>query len=252
MIPAVARKATAAVVTSPTGDVAEFKGLKRALFFIAINGAGMRTYLSECIASFFLVFCGTGAVIVNEVSGGAVTNTGIAASFGLIVMAMILAVGDISGAHMNPAVTVAFALQKTFPSRKILPYILSQLCGALTASGILHFIFPTSSTLGATLPSGSATQSFLLEIFLSLVLMLTILHVSAKGREKGPVAALTVGGVVFLEALFAGPICGASMNPARSLAPALVSGTYRAWWIYISAPFFGMMLAAWLYKPIKK
>lgn len=195
------------------------------------------------IGAFALVFAGTGAIVVDSVSGGAVSHVGVSLVFGLIVMAMIAVIGDVSGAHMNPAVTFAFAVAGRFPWRKVVPYIAAQSVGAIAASLLLLALFSGHPTLGATLPSGSAGQSFALEVALTWMLMLTILAVSDGARERGMSAALVIGAVVALAALFAGPISGASMNPARSLAPALVSGAMQNLWIYLSAPVLGALLA---------
>jgi aquaporin Z len=195
------------------------------------------------IGTFALVFAGTGAIVINEASGGAVTHVGIALTFGLIVLAMIYTVGDISGAHFNPAVTIGFWAAHRLPSREVLPYIGSQLAGAWLASGLLRFLFPENKLLGATLPAGSDLQSFILETVLTFFLMLTILNVSTGAKEKGITAGIAVGAVIALEAMFAGPICGASMNPARSLAPALVSRHFEHLWIYLAAPPLGACAA---------
>lgn len=211
----------------------------------------MKKYISEFIATYGLVFCGTGAIVINEVSGGAVTHLGIAITFGLIVMAMIYTFGERSGAHMNPAVTISFALYKVFPKRLVLPYLISQTLGALAASGTLKLLFPTSIYLGATLPAGNSLQSFTLECILSFFLMLTILSVAEGGKEKGMLAGIAIGAVVLLEALFAGPISGASMNPVRSLGPAVVSNSFQHLWIYIFAPIAGMMAASFTHYSIK-
>jgi aquaporin Z len=203
----------------------------------------MKKWCAEMIGTFALVFAGTGAIVINEASGGAVTHVGIALTFGLIVLAMIYTVGDISGAHLNPAVTIGFWAARRLPSRDVLPYIGSQLTGALLASGLLRILFPENQLLGATLPTGSDMQSFILEIVLTFFLMLTILNVSTGAKEKGITAGIAVGAVIALEAMFAGPICGASMNPARSLAPALVSGHFEHLWIYLTAPPIGACAA---------
>lgn len=192
-----------------------------------------------------LVFAGTGAIIINDVSGGAITHLGIALTFGLIVLAVIYTYGDVSGAHINPAVTIAFWAAGRFPARRVPPYIAAQCAGGITASLALKSIFPDHPTLGATLPSGAPLQSFVLELLLSWWLMTVILAVAHGAKEKGVVAGIIIGAVVLLEALFAGPICGASMNPARSLAPALLSWNLADLWIYLSAPVLGMALAVW-------
>lgn len=211
----------------------------------------MRKYLAEIIGTFALVFCGTGAIIINQESGGAVTNVGIGITFGLIVASMIYTVGDISGAHLNPAVTLSFWVAKEFPAKEILPYIGSQAAGAFLASGILKFLFPANDVLGSTLPAGSEMQSFILEIILTFLLMFVILHVAKGSKEQGMFAGLAIGFVVLLEATFAGPICGASMNPIRSFAPAVVSGHLEHLWIYLSAPVIGAILAVFAWHGLK-
>lgn len=203
----------------------------------------MRKYLAEVIGTFALVFCGTGAIVINQESGGAITHVGIAITFGAIVAAMIYSIGDISGAHLNPAVTISFWVAKAFPAKDILPYILSQAIGAFIASFTLHYLFPLNVTLGSTLPAGSAMQSFILELILTFILMFVIIHVAKGSKEQGLFAGLAIGSVVLLEAMFAGPICGASMNPIRSLAPAIVSGHIEFLWVYLTAPFLGAVLA---------
>lgn len=202
-----------------------------------------KIYLAEGIGTFALVFCGTGAIIINDLSGGAVTHPGVAGTFGLIVMAMIYTFGDLSGAHINPAVTLAFAYANKFPWKKVPGYILSQLIGALLASALLWLLFPDHPTLGATLPGLAIWKVFLLELILTYFLMLVIIHVATGSKEIGSMAAVAIGGVVLLEALFAGPVTGASMNPARSFAPALLSGNMSDLWIYSLAPIGGAILA---------
>jgi aquaporin NIP len=198
-----------------------------------------RSLAAEALGTFALVFAGTGAIIINDVSGGAVSHVGIALTFGLVVLAMIHALGDVSGCHLNPAVTLGFFIARRFPGRSVLPYIACQLLGALLASGVLRLLFPKHMTLGATLPAGSDLQSFVIEFILSLLLMFVILSVSAGSRERGILAGVAVGSVIALEALFAGPISGASMNPARSAAPALVAWQWASLWVYLTAPVLG-------------
>ncbi len=208
----------------------------------------MKKYIAELIGTFALVFCGTGAIVIDQQSNGAVTHVGIAITFGFIVMAMIYALGDISGAHMNPAVTIAFTIAKRFQSKQVLPYIISQLAGAFLASIILHFLFPTNETLGTTLPAGTEIQSFILEFILTFFLMLVIINVATGSKEQGMFAGLAIGSTVLLEAMFAGPVCGASMNPARSISPAIVSGHTEYLWIYIAAPILGAAFAIPVFK----
>ena len=203
----------------------------------------MRRLLAESLGTFAMVFAGTGAIIINHETHGVITHTGIALTFGLVVLAMIYCFGDISGAHLNPAVTIAFAAGGRFPWSDVLGYLGAQLFGAFLASGLLRFLFPANSMLGATLPAGTAGQSFVFEIILTFILMLVILSVSTGAKEKGVTAGIAIGAVVALEAMFAGPICGASMNPARSLSPAIVSGHCQHLWIYLSAPILGALLA---------
>lgn len=203
--------------------------------------ASVKKYAAEAIGTFCLVFAGTGAIVINDVSGGAITHPGIALTFGLVVMAMIYAVGDVSGAHINPAVTFAFWLAKRLPTAMVLPYIASQLVGAFAASGLMRLLFE-HGTLGATHPAGPMMQSFVLELVLTAILMFVILGVAIGPKEKGLLAGVAIGGVIAFEAMFAGPICGASMNPARSIAPAVLSGAIGDLWIYITAPMIGAAL----------
>ena len=198
--------------------------------------------LAEFIGTFVLVFAGTGAIVTNEVSGGAVTHVGIALTFGLVVLAMIYTVGEVSGAHLNPAVTLGFWFSGRLEKRAVLPYIASQCVGAVGGCLMLLFLFRRTANLGATVPAGSAMQSFVLEVLLTAILMLVILSVSIGAKEKGITAGIVVGSVIALEALFAGPISGASMNPARSLGPALVAGKLADLWIYLIAPPLGASL----------
>jgi aquaporin NIP len=199
----------------------------------------MKKYLAEIIGTFALVFFGTGAIIVNQESIGAISHFGVAAVFGLIVMVIIYTFGNISGAHFNPAVTIAFTIAKKFPLKEIIPYIVSQFTGAISASFLLKFLFPFNILLGSTIPSGEGYQSFILEFILTFFLMLVILNVAKGSKEQGMLAGIIIGATVLLEALFAGPICGASMNPIRSLAPALVSGHTESLYIYLIATTTG-------------
>lgn len=202
----------------------------------------MKKYLAELIATFALVFCGTGAIVIQQESG-LVTHVGVAITFGFIVMAMIYSFADLSGAHMNPAVSIALAVAKRFDWKQVAPYAVSQALGAFSASFLLSFLFPESQFLGSTVPAGSALQSLILEIVLTFILMLVVLRVSESELNGKYIAGAVIGGVVLLEAMFAGPISGASMNPIRSIAPAVVSMQLNHLWIYIIAPITGAILA---------
>jgi MIP family channel proteins len=201
----------------------------------------MRALGAELFGTFCLVFAGTGAVIVNDTHGGAVTHVGISLTFGLVVLAMIYTVGDVSGCHLNPAVTAGFAVTRRFAWARVGPYLLAQCAGAGLASGSLRLMFPDHQTLGATLPTGTAAQSWAMEFVLTLMLMVVVLSVATGAKEKGLLAGVAVGAVIAMEALFGGPVLGASMNPARSLAPAVVSGRLDHLWVYLTAPIAGAL-----------
>ena len=211
----------------------------------------LRKSIAELIGTFALVFCGTGAIIIDQQTNGGITHAGIAVTFGLIVMAMIYAFGNISGAHLNPAVTVAFTFAKKFPVKEMTPYIAAQLAGALLASFTLRMLFPENILLGTTLPSGSLMQSFVMELILTFFLMLVILNVAHGSKEQGMFAGIAIGGIVMLEAMFAGPVSGAAMNPARSIGPAIVSGNIQHLWMYIVAPVSGAVLATGVWNYLK-
>ena len=188
---------------------------------------------------------------INEVTGGDVTHVGIGITWGLIVMAMIYAFGEISGAHFNPAVSIAFAYAKKFSWKEVPKYIFFQIAGAFAASLLLMWLFPKSELLGATIPSVDVWRAFVLELILTFFLMVVIINVSTGSKETGMMAGIAIGGVVLLEALFAGPITNASMNPARSLAPNIVSGNIEGLWLYILAPITGALLAVVSCKFVK-
>ncbi len=210
----------------------------------------LRKYLAELIGTYALIFCGTGAIVINEQTQ-ALGHGGIAMTFGLIVMALIYAFGETSGAHFNPAVTLGFVAARRFPIARAFPYIAAQVLGGVFASLTLHLLFPNDAMLGATIPSGSVWQSFFLEVILTWLLMLVILQVSQGSKETGLMAGIAIGATVGLEAMFAGPICGASMNPVRSLAPALVSGQLAQVWIYLTAPIAGSLLGTTTWQLIR-
>ena len=212
----------------------------------------MKRYISEFIGTFAMIFCGTCAMTINEVTSGDVTHVGIAITLGLIVMAMIYAFGETSGAHFNPAVSIAFAYDKKFSWREVPKYILAQVLGAFAASLLLWFLFPSSEILGATIPTVDVWRAFVLEFLLTFFLMVVIINVSTGSKEIGAVAGIAIGAVVLLEAMFAGPITNASMNPARSIAPAFVSGNLQHLWMYIIAPILGALLAVVSCKMVKE
>ncbi|CAA0223419.1 Major intrinsic protein; aquaporin [Tenacibaculum maritimum] len=211
----------------------------------------MKKYFAEFIGTFILIFCGTGAMTINEVTGGEVTHVGIGLTWGFAVMAMIYAFGEVSGAHLNPAVSIAFAYAKKFSWKEVPKYIVAQLLGAILASVVLWLLFPKSEYLGATIPSMESWRAFILEFLLSFFLMLTIINVSTGSREVGTMAGIAIGGMVLLEAIFAGPMTKASMNPARSIAPGLISGHLEHLWLYILAPVLGALLAVISCKLVK-
>jgi aquaporin NIP len=211
----------------------------------------LRKYLAELLGTYALVFAGTGAIIVDQQYHGIISQAGVAITFGLVVMSMIYAFGSISGAHINPAVSIAFTVANRLPARDLLPYVIAQMCGACLASITLHLMFPTNELLGCTIPDGSEIRSLVLEFILTFFLMLVILNVATGEKEKGITAGMAIGSVVALEAMFAGPVCGASMNPARSLAPALVSGHLQTVWIYVVAPIAGAICALPVFRLLR-
>jgi aquaporin Z len=209
---------------------------------------------SEFAGTFALVFAGTGAIVVNHASNGAVTHVGIALTFGLVIAAGIAAFGEHSGAHFNPAVTVCLVAARRFPAFRAPSYVIVQLIAATAASAVLRSLFPYDPTLGATVPNGAWQLSFWLEAIMTLFLVGAIVLVTAGENPFRPLAPLAIGGVVALDALFGGPISGASMNPARSFGPALVAGQWNYHWVYWLAPMLAALFAAGVarfFNPIK-
>jgi aquaporin Z len=207
----------------------------------------MKKYLAEFIGTFALVFFGTGAVIVNQQTEGSLGLFGISATFGIIITAMVYVFGSISGTHINPAVTISLALGKLMPKNEVLGYLLAQTLGAISASSLLFILFPSNHSLGGTIPSGEVLQSFSIEFILTFFLMLTILGVTSK-KENSHLSGLVIGLMVTGMILFAGPISGGSFNPARSIAPAIITGNFTALWIYLIGPTLGTILAMFVWK----
>jgi aquaporin Z len=202
----------------------------------------MKKYIAELIGTFTLVFCGCGAIVSQEITGE-VTHSGIALTFGLVVMSLIYAFGEISGAHFNPAVTIGFWYAKKFPLKEVPKYIAMQCIGAILGAAMLLVLFPENELLGTTLPQITVWRVFIFEVLLTFFLMMVIINVSTGAKETGIMAGIAIGGVVWFEAQFAGPITGASMNPARSIGPAIISGHLESLWLYIIAPIIGSILA---------
>lgn len=211
----------------------------------------MQKLAAEAIGTFALVFAGTGAVVVDAETAGGVGHVGIGLTFGLVIGVMIYAVGHVSGAHFNPAVTLAFAVGRHFPWALVPRYWAAQLLGGVAASLLLRALFGETAHLGATLPIGPAGRSFVLEAVLTFLLMFVVTSVATDVRAVGQAAALAIGGTIGLAALFAGPISGASMNPARSLAPALVSWTWADQWLYVAGPMLGAVAGVLAYRFVR-
>ena len=210
----------------------------------------MKKYWAEFLGTFMMVFAGTGAIVINDLYGS-VSHLGIGLTFGLVVMAVIYCIGSISGAHINPAVSIAFWVAKRFETKEVLPYIAFQLLGAFLASLSLKVMFPAHEFLGATIPVDTWQQSFVLEFILTFILMFVILLLSQGSKEVGVMTGLVIGSVVAFEAIFAGPVSGASMNPARSIAPAVVSGHLTHLWLYVVATTLGAITSVYAVKLIK-
>jgi aquaporin NIP len=209
-----------------------------------------RALVAEAVGTFALVFAGAGAVMVDAKTHQ-LGHVGVAITFGLVIMAMIYAVGHVSGAHFNGAVTFAFALTRHFPWSRAVAYWTAQIAGALSAAALLRGSLGSIAHVGATLPSGSQGQSFLWELIMTAFLLFVILAVATDTRAVGEAAAIAIGGTIGLDAMFGGPISGASMNPMRSLGPALVSGDFHALWLYIAAPLAGGSIGALLYQVVR-
>lgn len=211
-----------------------------------------RRAAAEGIGVFALVFAGCGAIVAEAEHPGTLGAIGIAFVFGLIVMAMVYATGHLSGAHLNPAVTLAFALTRHFPRGEAAAYLAAQLAGALIAAALLAAVWPSQpAALGTTLPTVGIGSAFVYEVVLTAFLMFVIMAVATDTRAVGAGAAIAIGGTVGLDALFGGPITGASMNPARSLGPALVSGELHDLWIYLTAPLLGAAIGALAYQLVR-
>jgi aquaporin NIP len=210
----------------------------------------MRALVAELIGTFALVFAGAGAIMVDDKTH-ALGHVGVAITFGLVIMVMIYAVGHVSGAHFNPAVSFAFALTRHFSWTRVLGYWVAQVSGALIAAAILRGSLGDRAHVGATLPAGSQGQAFLWEAVLTFFLMFVIMSVATDARAVGEAAAIAIGGTVGLDAMFGGPVTGASMNPARSLGPALVSGDLHALWLYIAAPLLGAAAGGLAYQYLR-
>ncbi len=211
-----------------------------------------RRAAAEAFGAFALVFAGCGAIVTDTVHAGTLGTVGVSLVFGLVIMAMVYATGHLSGAHLNPAVTLAFALTRHFPRREALAYIGAQIAGALAGAALLLAAWPSRpAALGTTLPSVGAGSALVYEAMLTAFLMFVIMAVATDTRAVGAGAAIAIGGTVGLDALFGGPITGASMNPARSIGPALVSGELRDLWIYVAAPIAGAALGALAYQLVR-
>jgi aquaporin Z len=205
---------------------------------------------AEFVGTFFLVFAGTGAIVVDATTH-ALTHVGVSTVFGLVVMVLVYALGHVSGAHFNPAVTTGFWAAGEFPAGKVPAYVAAQIAGAVAASASLRLVFGTAAGLGATVPATGIVPSLVLEALMTMLLMLVILGSAVDGRAIRGFAGLAIGGTIGLDALFGGPISGASMNPARSFGPALVAGVWRDQWVYWAAPVAGALLAVAAFRLLR-
>jgi MIP family channel proteins len=209
-------------------------------------------YAGELIGTFVLVVVATGVVVANVAADRTITHVGVAIATGLVVTALIYALGHLTGAHFNPAVSLAFAVGRHFPVRDLIPYWLAQFIGAVIASVFVRYLWGDVANLGATLPGVSEGRALALEVFLTFLLMFVITAVATDTRAVGQAAALAIGSVVLLEVMFAGPASGASMNPARSFGPALVSGTWESQWIYYAGPLLGAVIGVLVYEFLRR
>ena len=211
-----------------------------------------RRSLAEGLAAFALVFAGCGAVVTNAVYDGALGAVGVALVFGLVIMVMVYATGHLSGAHINPAVTIAFTITRHFPARDAAAYVAAQVAGAVAAALVLLAVWTDQpAALGATVPSVGVGSALVYETILTALLMFVIMAVATDTRAVGAAAAIAIGGTVGLDALFGGPVTGASMNPARSLGPALAAGEWESFWVYVAAPILGALLGALAYQLVR-
>ena len=211
-----------------------------------------RRTAAEGLAAFALVFAGCGAVVANASYQRTLGTVGIAVAFGLVIMVMVYATGHLSGAHINPAVTIAFSLTRHFPAREAFAYVGAQCVGAIIAAFLLLAVWPDQpANLGATVPSIGVGSAVLYEAILSAFLMFVIMAVATDTRAVGAAAAIAIGGTVGLDAIFGGPVTGASMNPARSLGPALASGTWTDFWVYFVGPISGAAIGAFAYQLVR-
>ncbi len=215
-----------------------------------MDPAFVRALGAEALGTFVLVLIGAGAIMVDA-EGGGLGTVGVALAFGLVIMAMVYAFGHVSGAHLNPAVTLGFALSRRFSARHVPAYWAAQIVGATTAALVLRASLGDVASVGATMPSGSQAQSFLWEVVLTAILLLVVMAVATDTRAVGEAAAIAIGGTIALGSLVGGPISGASMNPARSLGPAIASGESSSLWIYLTAPFLGAALGALAYQLVR-
>jgi MIP family channel proteins len=216
-----------------------------------MSDALVKALVAEMVGTFALVFAGTGAIVSNALHGDALGDVGIALTFGLVIMVMIYATGHISGAHFNPAVTLAFALTRHLPARRVIPYLIAQVWGAIMGSLAVRFLIGSAGGLGVTHLSVALPEGVIIEGILTFILMFVIMAVATDNRAVGQAAAIAVGGTIAMLAMFAGLLTGASMNPARSLGPALVAGDYADLWVYFVGPILGAALGALTYRALR-